>query len=300
MDKTTLIIKYGEALRNKSKSKIVELSKQANIDFNFQIHRINTMVQEFNGNMPPNRFNQHVMAIITRGSGEKQIASTKFQIEKNTIFYIPPNTIHSSSEWDLESDGFMLTFSDSFFLENGLPLKTEIVDLLSNISQDPYMEVSEAQNKNIIGIFRTIEEEERNPDLLYNKELIALKAAELLYNFLRIFKAPQTIRSNSIYHKFSKLVNDNYKKQKSVTFYADNLAIHPNHLNKIIKKHSGESAKKFIANKIIIEAKYLLFSTTLSIKEISSELGFTDQNSLSRYFKNHESISMKEYRQKFI
>lgn len=300
MDKTTLIKKYGSTLRGKSKSSVVELSKQIDIDFNFQIHKINTMVQEFNGNMPPNRFSQHVMAIITRGSGEKQIGSTKFKIAKDTIFYIPPNTIHSSSLWDLKTDGFMLTFNDTFFMEHGIPLKTDIIDMLSNRSNDSYKKITGVQSSNIVDIFRIIEVEEQSPELLYNKELIALKVAELLYNFLRIFKTTQTLNSSSIYHKFNKLVNENYQKHKSVTFYAEALAIHPNHLNRVIKKYSGECAKKLISNRIIIEAKYLLSTTTLSVKEIAEELGFTDQNTLSRYFKKNELISMKEYRQKYI
>ena len=40
----------------------------------------------------------------------------------------------------------------------------------------------------------------------------------------------------------------------------------------------------------------LLQSTELTIQEISDRLRFTDQSYLGRYFKRHEGISPKEYR----
>ena len=47
-----------------------------------------------------------------------------------------------------------------------------------------------------------------------------------------------------------------FTKEHSVRFYADQLSMHPNHLNALIKKHTGISAKESIQNKILLETKY--------------------------------------------
>ena len=67
--------------------------------------------------------------------------------------------------------------------------------------------------------------------------------------------------------------------------------MHPNHLNALIKKHTGLSAKESIQNKILLETKYLLHSTKLPIKQISVQMGFNDPNYFTTFFKRSENLS---------
>jgi AraC-like DNA-binding protein len=86
----------------------------------------------------------------------------------------------------------------------------------------------------------------------------------------------------------------------AVKFYADQLAVHPNYLNSLIKKHTGLTAKEAIQNRLLLETKYLLHSTNLTIKEISSYLGFNDPNYFTVFFKRFENISPANYRSSFL
>ena len=76
--------------------------------------------------------------------------------------------------------------------------------------------------------------------------------------------------------------------------------VHPNHLNSLVKKYTGTTAKGSIKNRIIVETKYLLHSTNLSVKEISNQLGFDDPNYFTMFFKNSEKVSPVNYRASFI
>lgn len=297
MTDTDIISKYGDALKNRTSS-VVDLSKKIDIDFDFQVHNINELVREFNGNMPPNKFNQHVLAIITNGSGKKQIGLELFDIAQDTIFYIPPYMIHSSRSWDLKTSGFMLTFNDSFFLNSGVTIRSELFNLFTNRDGNFFAECSSNKAANIVDLFKSIIEDSNSKEM-YCNELIVLKVSQLLLYFHKEFHYPNQ-SYNSRYYRFLELLNKNYSKSRDVRFYADLLAIHPNYLNRVIKSKSGLTTKEVITNKIIIEAKYLLCTTPLSIKEISNKLGFPDQNSLSRLFKKIESISMSEYRERFV
>ena len=71
------------------------------------------------------------------------------------------------------------------------------------------------------------------------------------------------------------MLDQYFTSEHSVKFYADKVSYaNPNHLNALIKKHTGMSAKESIQNRILLEIKHLLHSTKLSIKQISDQMGF--------------------------
>ncbi|MBP3742789.1 MAG: helix-turn-helix transcriptional regulator, partial [Treponema sp.] len=57
-----------------------------------------------------------------------------------------------------------------------------------------------------------------------------------------------------------------------------------------------ETFINFVSDKRLEKARQLLESTDLSIKEITAEVGYNDQNYFSRIFKNKYGLSPKEYR----
>ena len=67
-------------------------------------------------------------------------------------------------------------------------------------------------------------------------------------------------------------------------------------MNHIVKKATGLTAKQTISKRIVIEAKYLLSSTTLSVKEIAYELGFEDANYFISFFKKEQQTTPTQYR----
>ncbi|RZK01389.1 MAG: helix-turn-helix domain-containing protein, partial [Flavobacterium sp.] len=95
---------------------------------------------------------------------------------------------------------------------------------------------------------------------------------------------------------FIKLVEKNYLEVHEVQFYADRLFISANYLNKIVRDLLGTTSKKYIAQKIMQEAKNLLNFTDLSIAEISNQLNFETPSYFTRFFKKSEGLKPKEFR----
>jgi len=134
--------------------------------------------------------------------------------------------------------------------------------------------------------------------------LIALKIIELLILSERLFSEKLCFDADlpmiDIISKFINLLEPNFLNERSVNFYATQLNIHPNYLNSVVKKHTGFTAKESIQNRILLESKYLLHSTKLTIKEIASTLGFNDPNYFTVFFKRFEKLSPVNYRSSFI
>jgi AraC family transcriptional activator of pobA len=67
----------------------------------------------------------------------------------------------------------------------------------------------------------------------------------------------------------------------------------------LVKNVSNRTAGEWIDNYVVLEAKALLSSSTLSIQEISDRLNFANQSFFGKYFKQHVGISPTEYRKKW-
>jgi AraC family transcriptional regulator, transcriptional activator of pobA len=94
------------------------------------------------------------------------------------------------------------------------------------------------------------------------------------------------------------LVEMHYKTKHSVSDYADLLNKPPKSITNLFAANYNKSPLKVIQERILIESKRYLSFSDRSIKETAFELGFDDMQSFSRFFKNMEGVSPKEFREK--
>ncbi|RZM17643.1 MAG: helix-turn-helix domain-containing protein, partial [Pedobacter sp.] len=97
---------------------------------------------------------------------------------------------------------------------------------------------------------------------------------------------------------FRKLLEKNYVDLKRPNQYATLLHISTSYLNDCIKGSTGYSASYLIQERIILEAKRLLYHTDKSVKEIASELGYDDYPYFSRLFTKVTGVSAIAFRRK--
>lgn len=99
--------------------------------------------------------------------------------------------------------------------------------------------------------------------------------------------------------KFLHLVQSNYKQQRGLDFYANQLCLTPKHLSKVIKENTSKSANDWIDEHVILEAKALLKSTNMTVQQVGDELNFPCQSFFGKYFKRIVGISPREYKVKY-
>ncbi len=100
----------------------------------------------------------------------------------------------------------------------------------------------------------------------------------------------------NIIRKFNLLVENNYQTQHTVGFYADALNKSPKTLANLFAIYSHRSPLQVIQDRILLEAKRLLYYTDKSAKEIAFDLGFDDAAYFSNFFKKHTAFSPTEFR----
>ena len=83
--------------------------------------------------------------------------------------------------------------------------------------------------------------------------------------------------------------------------YADKLAVHVNHLNRVVRQVTGKTTSDIIASRMVSRAVSLLKNhPEQSIAEISLSLGFEEPASFSKFIKKHTGFSPSEHRKRKI
>jgi len=85
---------------------------------------------------------------------------------------------------------------------------------------------------------------------------------------------------------------------KRPTEYAQQLNISSPYLNECVKKTTGHSVSYHIQQRIILEARRLLYHSDLSVKEIATELGYDDYPYFSRLFSKVTGMTALGFRNK--
>ena len=267
--------------------------------FEFFVQTYEEILQHIGDYVAPHKWSYYRIGLITQGSADYSCGMYKFKGFKNTLIIIPARMINTSTNWATDTAGYLVVFNLDFFLQNHFPYKYIENKRILQPSVQPYLRLEQKQADEVEVIFKTILREKQSDDP-HKNELIALKIIELLILAERLYSEVQHFDDNQkvleMVKKFAELVEMNFTKYRSVSFYASQLFVHPNYLNTLVKSQTGFTAKESILTRLILEAKFFLQTTNLSIKEIAGKLGFDDANYFSAFFKRCEKTTPAAYR----
>ncbi len=102
-------------------------------------------------------------------------------------------------------------------------------------------------------------------------------------------------RRLSYVSKFGRLVQQYYRRERSVAFYASKLFISPKYLSLLVKEATGRSAAALIDEFVILEAKNMLRFSRRNIQQITYDLNFPNQSAFGKYFKHLTGMSPSQY-----
>jgi AraC family transcriptional activator of pobA len=97
--------------------------------------------------------------------------------------------------------------------------------------------------------------------------------------------------------RFRAMVDGHFKEHWTVAAYASELAITPTHLNRICRSVLGRTALEVIHDRLLLEAKRNLIYTSMSVKEVSNALCFSDPAYFTRFFARNAGTSPTAFRE---
>ena len=103
-------------------------------------------------------------------------------------------------------------------------------------------------------------------------------------------------RKEELFVKFLALVKEHYMESRTISFYASKLFVSAKYLSSVVHEVSGSYASEWIDQHVILEAKAMLRTEGVSIKDVSNKLNFANQSLFAKFFKQHTGYTPKEYR----
>ena len=120
-----------------------------------------------------------------------------------------------------------------------------------------------------------------------------------IFHSQNVHPAGRVRRSDALFRLFRKLLAENYRKEHELQFYADSLHVSQTYLSRVIRQVSGKTVNNYIAEALYTDARRLLVFTDLTVKEISEQLGFSDQSSFWKFFKKKSETSPANFRDEY-
>ncbi len=242
----------------------------------------------------PHKHDFFIINLFEKGKGVHIIDFVEYQINDYQVHLVFPDQVH---QWaiDRETVAYQLMISREWY-ESFLPA---LRFSLSYYLQHPTFHVSEDIYILLLHEFQAIKKELNEEKIFWElvqkrSEIIGLlisKSAE------RAFKDSENYHSNFIVSRFLNLIDEHFKTERSVTFYAEKLNISANYLNIVCKKNLNATASSLIQSRILLEAKRLLKVSEMSVKDIVYDLGFYDPASFSKFFKTRTGMTPSQFKE---
>ena len=125
---------------------------------------------------------------------------------------------------------------------------------------------------------------------------ICFEILDAYFDGLSISPLQQNNR-DKIFQRFLQDCFMHFKKHRDVKFYAELQHLTPRYFSTVIREVSGKTPIEWINLSLVTEAKKLLATPELNIKEIALQLNFEDQSLFGRYFKRITGLSPSSFRE---
>lgn len=225
----------------------------------------------------------------------------KLDILKNqVVFCTPLNIVQMQKDTGLTAVVFNREFycihdNDTEVSCNGF--------LFFGSSMPPVISLCEKDVKSFEAMFLILKEEFETRDQIQG-EMLRTILKRLLIKATRLMKDenPKTEipkPQHDIVRQYHILVEQNFREKHKVTDYADLLFKSPKTLSNLFRKSGDKSPLKVINERIILEAKRLLFYSDKTAEEIGYEIGFSEPAHFSKFFKSNVGTPPSTFRKEF-
>lgn len=240
----------------------------------------------------------HVIFWFKKGRGNYYIDFVEHEIEPNTIILISKDYLHYFKPFDpTECELQSIPFKPEFLYKSDVDLQNmfkfnvgshyEGIQLFKpNTQQTAFLNQISEQMFEI----KTHWDQPQQSHGFYHLLSLFLTQCELIGEQKDIEeKSPEILQ-------FNQLLEDHFKQEAKVEFYASKMFLSNKVLGRIVKQQYNKTPKTVIDERRTLEIKRLLQGSQLPIKEISYELGFDEPTNMVKFFKKMEGMTPKEFR----
>lgn len=251
------------------------------------------------------RMKAFTLILCTDGMENGSVNLRDVSINKGSLLMsFPGNVLKIESGYPMATvRGIML--SQDFMRMMNVDVKNSM-PLFMRLAYNPMIHLTQKQQEDIERYLDLLENISDNDNLAHRDQIVSGLVSSMFFRISDMYEQSTQIandkersvrnRREEYFAKFITLLSNNFKRERTVGFYAEQMCVTPKYLSLLIKEFSGKSAAEWIDNYVITEAKTLLRYSTMSIQEVAYELSFSSQSFFGKYFKHLTGMSPSEYK----
>ena len=249
----------------------------------------------------PRRNHDIIIGLCLAGESDYTLNTEEHIVRPDDALIIPNGQVIDSCVRKPGTSGVGIMMSPDFFQEVVGDMR-EISSLILFSRNHPVFRLSARERVSIMNYFRLIKEKVDDDALLFRKDVVRHLVAAMICEIgnaidrIQHNSEPAATRADAIFTDFIRLVEQNYKQERRVSWYGEQLCITPKYLSEMVKQVSRRTPNEWIDTYVTTELRVQLRSTTKSIKEIARDMNFPNQSFLGKYFKEHVGMSPMTYR----
>lgn len=275
-----------------------ELASQANVS-HFNVKQRTCL----NRMTPYNRRDYYKICLII-GQGVHLAADKETPIEGAAIIFSNPDVPSSYHAVSESQTGFYCLFNDTFLL-NSVRQEIRYRSALFNSAIQAVIPLDVTGQERFRQLFGEMESLLSTP-YTYRFDMIRSLLQMIILEGIRL-QGPVVNENTAdrLISRFFGLLNqqfpvdspENPLRLLTPAAYADQLSIHVNHLNNVLKRSTGKTTREIIHERIVEEAKTLLLNTDWDAAQIAYTLGFEYPSHFNKYFKQNTQTTPLLFRE---
>lgn len=251
----------------------------------------------------PRRMNCLVVAVCTKGKGGYVLNQKEHTITPGDALILTDGQIVDKIWMSDDIEGIALLISNAFIFEILKDIRNlSILFLLTR--NHPVFPMQEDEIRVAHEYFNMICERVTRKDYTLRKDVLRLLIVTMIYDlgsvFYRVMETTDNhnydTKSEKIFVEFIQLVEKYCRKERRVSWYAQQLKLTPKYLSEIVSSVSKCSPNAWIDKYVTNEIRIMLRQTDMKICDIAKELNFPNQSFLGKYFRENVGISPIKYR----
>ncbi len=242
-----------------------------------------------------------IVMLCLKGKIEYSTEKSLITIHSHQSFIIHESQIISDFKASHDAKVIGLIMSSSFLNEIVRNVSQRSSLILFSYSH-PIFYLQENEMLDVMNYYKLMKKKSGEDNHFFRRDVMrsllltmTCDLSNMIYRILLI-KDKKNVRAEAIFIDFINLVEQNYKQERRVSWYANQLCITPKHLSETVKQVSNRTPIEWIDDYVTMEIRSLLKNTPKSIKEISTEMHFPNQSFFGKYFKQHVGMSPLAYR----
>ncbi|PST83950.1 AraC family transcriptional regulator [Pedobacter yulinensis] len=243
---------------------------------------------------------------LIEGCNRAEYADKVIEIDGRALLFATPKIPYNWIPQNDKQSAVFCVFTPEFLSRNKTGVVIDELPIFSP-GQHPIFQLSETEAAGAAGLFERMQRE-LSSDYKYKYDLLRNMVMELIHFGQKLQPASKLYSSHHAGHRISSLFIELLERQfpiesqqqrlllRTAGDYANRLAVHINHLNKVLRESTGKTTTEIIGSRIIQEAKILLRQTDWNVSEIAWVLGFEEIAHFSNFFKRQTGLAPQKFR----